>query len=124
MKRQDEIFERACHEEKLGTLLWRTLNRLEQSLSDRTIDPARAREVIDLVSELAGGPASSGDTAGASPRLSGPSGSTSAIVLRDRLVDRFDQRLGIARLREHVDDAVAGRLGRIGRPVAGEKDGG
>lgn len=40
------------HEDKLGALLWRTLDRLERSLADRRIEPAQAREVIAVVSEL------------------------------------------------------------------------
>lgn len=38
--------------DKLTGLLWRTLDRLERSLEDRRIEPAQAREVIAVISEL------------------------------------------------------------------------
>lgn len=45
--------DRSQHERHLGTVLWRTLDRLERSIADRQIEPGRAREIIGLVAELA-----------------------------------------------------------------------
>lgn len=40
------------HDDTLGALLWRTLDRLERSVREQRIDPAHAREIVELVSDL------------------------------------------------------------------------
>lgn len=40
------------HDDELGALLWRTLDRLERSIQEQRIDPAHAREIVELVSDL------------------------------------------------------------------------
>ena len=50
----DDPSSKFSHAEKLGTILWRTLDRLEQKISDQAIEPEHAREIIHLVQELAG----------------------------------------------------------------------
>lgn len=40
------------HDDKLGAILWRTLDRIERSVLERQIDVAEARQVIELVTEL------------------------------------------------------------------------
>lgn len=49
-----DLLDLGQHERRLGTALWRTLDRLEHSIADRQIDSERAREIINLVAELAG----------------------------------------------------------------------
>ncbi|MBM4268553.1 MAG: hypothetical protein FJ144_18405 [Deltaproteobacteria bacterium] len=50
----DDALPKTPHAEKLGTILWRTLDRLEQRISDEAIEPSDALEIIRLVQELAG----------------------------------------------------------------------
>jgi len=52
--RADDPFPKTPHAERLGTILWRTLDRLEQRISDEAITPGDARELIRLLQELAG----------------------------------------------------------------------
>lgn len=50
--KKDENREAAGHDDKLGTILWQTLDRIERSIADEQIDITEARQVIDLVTEL------------------------------------------------------------------------